>query len=342
MTHIIGLMVFDDAGGSPAQDYAEAIRRALRDRSPSRDADIIPPGAATGNPVQILVRDAARNPNAYNGVAQQLFNAANADVVVVGDAIATRPTRGRRAGHAQGHRKAVLAGVTADPWYFGNAADNHFAGTLVTSPGLSFDRLRYLKTIAPDVTRVAIIRVADAPPPANVPDNVNHCANQEEAQLRTQAGHFGMTITRTLRFPPQRINPNFTTIPNPTTDVDAYIVIRDPVFQYNRDVLVARLNGSNVPVMYPYRSFVSLDPANPALGGLISHGPNLVANMYGIGQQVATILDALDADPNQTIDCSTLGFPGPFQIDTVINRAAFAALQAHGVHLVDIPGAIHV
>ena len=47
------------------------------------------------------------------------------------------------------------------------------------------------------------------------------------------------------------------------------------------------MNATNKPAVYPYRSFVEA-------GGLLSHGPDLVANMQAAGEMVAQVLDRLD------------------------------------------------
>jgi hypothetical protein len=341
MTHIVGLLFFDNSAGPPATgvgSYAQALQQGLASHIKPRNSEvIIPPNQPTNNfDVSIIVLDSGANLANYRGLANRLYNAERASVVVVADAAASRPTRAERETNANQTHKAMLSVVSADPEFFGHcgagqkgAPNLRVTGVCVTQLGLNASRLAVLKWMVPNLTNIGIIRVLD---PGADP-NINHCADQEEQELRTAAPLLNLNVTQvvTIRPRPNYRNPDFTPIPNPgPANVGAYVVIRDPLFQYNRASFVSRVNGTQKPAMYPFRSFVEA-------GGLVSHGPDRLAGTRLAGRQLGMLLDRLDNGQ----DASTSGIPfaDPPSIETVIKEATFAIAGA-GVD--DLPWAVHI
>jgi ABC-type uncharacterized transport system substrate-binding protein len=320
-------MVFDNAAGKPASDYTDQLTDALKKHTPTRTVKVWTdqfndPPATIGEDVVIVARDASRDITKYKDIAAHLFSLSMAVAVVVADSIAIHKARAARSADADNAKKVVLSGVFADPYAFGNVLDDFCAGVVLTNEGLNYNRLRFLKKLAPDISTVSIIRVKDTPSGDN-PDKVNYCADKEEKELRAAALDPAIQLTlpaKVIEMKAKRDGLDSKPIDN-AKGMDALIVIRDPAFQYQSDALIAACQGKNVPVMYPYPSFAEA-------GGLIAHGPDLKANTFRVGDQVATLLDRLDANSALTeLPCGDLGFSGPQKIETVINQAEFNRLR---------------
>src|SRR5262245_49643137 len=104
---VIGLAVIDGSGAQPATDYAQALKTALANHSPSRESDVFLPSDSIPNnyakPIAIRVRDTGKDPNngnsGYAAMAAKFFgNGQNQDdavIVVASDTIAATHMRSK-------------------------------------------------------------------------------------------------------------------------------------------------------------------------------------------------------------------------------------------------------
>jgi ABC-type uncharacterized transport system substrate-binding protein len=247
------------------------------------------------------------------------FTADKADVILVADAEAGHHMRNKQGGDA---KKAVVSGVSFDPEHFGHVdsghrhkPNKHVTGVLVGAEGLNWARLDLLKRVVPAATKIGVVRVKE----------VDFCSDAENAELTDAAATLGLTLVNVPV--PAGNPPDFVAALTAAGDVHAYVVIRNPRFQYNRADLVVAIRGRNRPAMYPFTDFVDLSAVtNP--GGMMSHGPDREAGMKRAAIYVVRLLRLLKGGGNA--DVSQFPFTGPVQYQTAICLGEVNRINAVG------------
>jgi hypothetical protein len=84
--------------------------------------------------------------------------------------------------------------------------------------------------------------------------------------------------------------------------IRAIVVSADPLFQDNKDFLIAAANATGNYMCYPFRDYTNKNGTQPNSGSAVIIGPDLTKNnsdgaYYMIGQMAAAIFNGVNANP---------------------------------------------
>ena len=148
------------------------------------------------------------------------------------------------------------------------------AGNLTGVSSLTIDltqkRLELVSELVPQAGAIALLMNPTNPTAARVVREFLEAANVKSVQPRV------LRVATESEIPTA-----FATVAQ--LHVGALVVIPDPLLYSRRKELLALAAGYSVPVIYPWRDFVSA-------GGLISYGPSLIAGFRQIGTYTGRIL----------------------------------------------------
>jgi putative ABC transport system substrate-binding protein len=168
----------------------------------------------------------------------------------------------------------------------------------LVSPELNLKRLELLKELLPGATRIALLVNPDNPiQPLN--------ARQMEAPARS----LGVRLTVFEARGPEDLDSAFGGMVKESAG--GLFVLPDPVLFGHRQRIVALAAKHRLPAIYEAREFVRE-------GGLLSYGPNIVANFHRAAALVDKILKG--ASP------ADLPVEQPVKFDFVINLRAAKSL----------------
>jgi putative ABC transport system substrate-binding protein len=254
----------------------EALRRGLREL-----------GYVEGQTLDVECRGADGQVERLPDLTRDLL-AWGPDVVVADGTITIR------AAQRATRTVPIVMGAVGDPVGSGFVQSlarpgGNTTGLTLVSAELNPKRLELLKELLPGATRIALL--------AN-PSNPNRHARQMETPSRS----LGVRLTVVEARGPEELDGAFTAILR--EGADGLCVLPDPVLFGHRQRIVALAAKHRLPAMYEAREFVQE-------GGLLSYGPNIVANFHRAAALVDKILKG--ANP------ADLPVEQPVRFDLAIN-----------------------
>jgi putative tryptophan/tyrosine transport system substrate-binding protein len=179
-----------------------------------------------------------------------------------------------------------------------NRPGGNVTGLTLLTTEIDGKRLGLLKELVPQASLVAALINPDFPP-----------AERQRQRILEAASRAGLRATVVFARSDNELQSAFATAIE--EHVNALIVCADPLFNSQRDQLVALAAHYRIPAIYEFREYV-------VGGGLMSYGVNLVELYRNVAQQTARILKG--AKP------SDLPIMQPTKFDFVINQKAAKAI----------------